>query len=95
MHVHLKAVRRPGPVERLIQRARRQYRMQAAAPRRRRRSRPLRRRRWPRTATAGLLAIEDEGNGGDGSMLAPWRARATALLAGCEAADGVPECADA
>jgi sugar phosphate isomerase/epimerase len=30
--VHLKAVRRPGAVERMIQRARRHYRMEAAAP---------------------------------------------------------------
>jgi hypothetical protein len=29
----------------------------------------------------GLLAIEDEGNGGDGRMLASWCARARALQA--------------
>jgi sugar phosphate isomerase/epimerase len=80
LHVHLKAVRRPSAVERLIQRARRQYRMQAAAP-----GDGDGLDRFVGALAAhgyhGLLAIEDEGNGGDGRLLGAWYARARGLLA--------------
>ena len=94
LHVHLKAIRRSNPVERFVRRARRQYRMQAAAP-----DQNDGLDRFVPVLAAygyqGLLAIEDESNGGDGRMLAPWRARAAALLAEFETNDGVPECANA
>jgi sugar phosphate isomerase/epimerase len=91
-HVHLKAVRRPSAVERMIQRARRHYRMEAAAP-----SDGDGLDGFVEALSAhgyrGLLAIEDEGNGGDGAMLASWHARARALQAACNGA--APEAAHA
>ena len=81
-HVHLKAVRRPGSVERMIQRARRHYRMEAAAP-----GAGDGLDGFVEALSAhgyrGLLAIEDEGNGGEGGMLASWHARARELQAAC------------
>jgi sugar phosphate isomerase/epimerase len=81
MHVHLKAVARPTRLERVRRRMRRQYRMEAVPP-------------GPDDALdgfvavlraqgyRGLLAIEDETNGGDGRMLPGWQARAAALVGG-------------
>ena len=92
LHVHLKAIRRPHAVQRFIQRARRQYRMQAAPPGDGDGLDPF----VPALAAQGyqgLLAIEDEGNGGDGRLLGAWRARAQALLAGFDGA--APEAAHA
>jgi sugar phosphate isomerase/epimerase len=92
LHVHLKAVRRPGRIERMMQRARHQHRMETMPP-------------SPEdeldafvaalgnAGYQGLLAIEDEGNGGDGRMLGRWQERARALVG---AWTGVPsECANA
>jgi sugar phosphate isomerase/epimerase len=79
MHVHLKAIRRPGRLERMMQRARHQHRMQAVAP-----SADDGLDEFVTALRAagyqGMLAIEDEGNGGDGRMLPRWQERARDLL---------------
>jgi sugar phosphate isomerase/epimerase len=80
LHVHLKAVRRPTRVERWLRRRQRQFRMDAEVPGL---GDGLDRFVPALGASSyrGLVAIEDESNGGDGRMLARWQERARVLLA--------------
>jgi sugar phosphate isomerase/epimerase len=80
LHVHLKAVRRATWLERWRRRRRRQFRMEATAPG----IGDGLDRFVPALAARGyrgMLAIEDESNGGDGRMLPRWQERARLLLA--------------
>jgi sugar phosphate isomerase/epimerase len=80
LHVHLKAVQRATRVERWLRRRQRQLRMDAAAP-----GLGDGLDRFVQALGAcgyrGLLAIEDESNGGDGRMLGRWQERARTLIA--------------
>ena len=94
LHVHLKAVQRPTRIERMIQRARRQYRLQTVPPG------PDDQLDGFVAALAargydGLLAIEDEGGGGSGRLLPRWRERALSLVAMPDLAPAVGEWAHA
>jgi sugar phosphate isomerase/epimerase len=79
LHVHLKAVRRSTRVERWLRRRQRKFRMESAMPG----FGDGLDRFVPALAASGyrgLLAIEDESEGGDGRMLPRWQHRAEALL---------------
>lgn len=80
LHVHLKAVRRVSWLEQWQRRRRRQFRMDATEP-----GVGDGLDRFVSVLGAsgyrGMLAIEDESNGGDGRMLSRWQERARALLA--------------
>jgi sugar phosphate isomerase/epimerase len=80
LHVHLKAVRQPSRVERWMRQTQRRYRMDAAAPGL---GDGLDRFVPALGATGydGLLAVEDESNGGSGRLLPDWLERAHALAA--------------
>ncbi len=80
LHVHLKAVQCPTRIERMLQRARRQYRLQSVPPG------PDDRLDGFVPALAahgydGFLAIEEEGGGGSGGLLPRWQERARSLVA--------------
>jgi sugar phosphate isomerase/epimerase len=79
LHVHLKAIRRPTPLARWLRRRQRRFRLDAVPP-----GRGDGLERFVRALGAcgyrGMLAIEDESNGGDGRMLEPWRERVNALI---------------
>jgi sugar phosphate isomerase/epimerase len=89
LHVHVKAVRRASWLERWQRRRRRQFRMDGSEP-------------GPgdgldrfvaalrASGYRGMLAIEDESNGGDGRMLPRWQERARALLASWVATPATP-----
>lgn len=93
LHVHLKAVRRPGRLARMMQRARHQHRMQSLPPNATDDELDPFVGALAEAGYTGLLAIEDEGNGGDGRMLARWQERARGLVGA--GGVGPAECAHA